>query len=64
MNAKKEIIPSTPEKPNANKPSNDKGRVETGDQTNVGLYLSLFAISVLCITILAVWKKKNALENK
>lgn len=64
VNAKKEIIPSTPEKPNANKPSNDKGRVETGDQTNVGLYSSLFAISVLCITILAVWKKKNALENK
>ena len=37
---------------------------DTGDKTNIGLYTSLFAMSVLCIISLAVWKKKKALENK
>ena len=34
-------------------------RVETGDQTNVGLFTSLLVMSALGIAILTVWKKKK-----
>ncbi len=50
--------------PDKDKPNNDKGSVETGDQTNVGLFTSLLTVSALGIAILAVLKKKKALYNK
>ena len=37
--------------------------VETGDQTNVGLFISLAIISALGIAVLMVLKKKNALKK-
>lgn len=37
---------------------------KTGDQTNVGLYTSLFAVSMLGIAVLAILKKKKALDSK
>lgn len=37
---------------------------KTGDQTNVGLYTSLFAVSILGIAVLAILKKKKVLESK
>ena len=37
---------------------------KTGDQTNTGLYISLFAMSALGIVVLAVLEKKKALGNK
>ena len=37
--------------------------VETGDQTNVGLFIFLAIISALGITVLMVLKKKNALKK-
>lgn len=55
---------TAPVNPDKDKPNNDKGSVETGDQTNVGLFTSLSMISALGIAVLAVWKKKKALENK
>ncbi len=58
------LTPTNPEKPNIDKTNNDKGRVETGDQTNVGLLTSLSIISALGIAVLAVLEKKKALENK
>ena len=36
----------------------------TGDQTNVGLYTLMFAVSILCIAVLVVLKKNKALEHK
>lgn len=50
-----------PGKPNANKPNTGKGAVATGDHADVGLYVSLLAMSVLGIVVLASWKKKRAL---
>lgn len=58
---------TNPDKPDNDKDStgtDDKGSVETGDQTKLGLYASLLAISALSIVILAVWKKKKGLENR
>ena len=55
---------AAPVNPDKDKPNNDKCSVETGDQTNVGLFTSLSMISALGIAILAVWKKKKALDNK
>ena len=43
---------------------NNTGNPKTGDQTNVGLFTSLLVISALGIAILAVFKKKKALEHK
>lgn len=43
---------------------NNTGNPKTGDQTNVGLFTSLLVISTLSIAILAVFKKKKALEHK
>lgn len=37
--------------------------VETGDQTNVGLFIFLAIISALGVTVLMVLKKKNALKK-
>ena len=37
--------------------------VETGDQTNVGLFIFLAIISALGIAVLMVLKKKNALKK-
>lgn len=53
------LTPTNPDKSNT-----DKGSVETGDQTNVGLFTSLSMISALGIAVLTVWKKKKALESK
>ena len=61
---------STPNTDKEKKPNNggDKinntGNPKTGDQTNVGLFTSLLVISALGIAILAVFKKKKALEHK
>lgn len=52
------------DKPDTNSPNNDKGIPETGDQTNVGLFTSLFSVNGLGIAVLAVLKKKKVLENK
>ena len=48
-------------KPNANQANTGKGAVTTGDHADVGLYVSLLAMSVLGIVVLASWKKKRAL---
>ena len=37
---------------------------KTGDQTNLGLYTSLFVVSLLGIAVLAILKKKKVLESK
>ena len=60
--------PSTPDEPNnPNTPDNpdkpgDKNTetdtVKTGDQANIGLYTVLLVTSALCITILAIWRRK------
>lgn len=50
-----------PGKPNANKPNNGKGAAVTGDQSDIGLYVSLLAMSVFGIAALVSWKKKRAL---
>ncbi|MFR2529489.1 MAG: immunoglobulin-like domain-containing protein, partial [Clostridium paraputrificum] len=66
----KERKESTPSTDSRKKPNNggDKtnrtGNPKTGDQTNVGLFTSLSAISLLGIAVLAVFKKKKALEHK
>lgn len=60
----KVTVKTAPVNPDKDKPNNDKGNVETGDQTNVGLFTSLSMISALGIAILAIWKKKKALDNK
>lgn len=52
------------DKPDTDSPNNDKGIPETGDQTNVGLFTSLFSVNGLGIAVLAVLKKKKVLENK
>ena len=46
-----------------NKTSDNNKNVPTGDQTNMGLYLSLFGISGLFGVVLAVFKKKKTLGN-
>ena len=57
--------PINPDKPDTdNKPNNDKDSPETGDQTNIGLFTILLTMSGLGIAVLAVSKKKKALENK
>ena len=43
---------------------NNTDNPKTGDHTNVGLFTSLLAISALGIAILAVFKKRKALEHK
>lgn len=58
------VTPASQEKSNINKPNNDKDSVATGDQTNVDLFTSLFAMSALGIAILVVSKKKESLEKK
>lgn len=55
--------PTPPTKPD-NKPNNDKDSPETGDQTNIGLFTILVTMSGLGIAVLAVLKKKKALEHK
>ncbi len=61
------LTPTNPDKPNKpiipNTSVNDK-TPETGDQTNLGLFTSLLTVSALGIAVLAVLKKKKALENK
>ena len=46
-----------------NKLSDNNKNVQTGDQTNMGLYLSLFGISGLFGLVLVVFKKKKTLGN-
>ena len=60
----KVTVKAAPVNPDQNKPINDKGSVETGDPTNVGLFTSLLMISALGIAVLAISKKKKALEHK
>lgn len=61
----KPTTPTNPDKPNTdNKPNSDKGSPETGDQTNVGLFTALLSMSALGIAVLAILKKKKALEHK
>ena len=50
-----------PGKPNTNKPNSGKGAAVTGDQSDIGLYVSLLAMSVFGIAVLVSWKKKRAL---
>ena len=62
-NTKEEVPPEQPQKPQKpntmGKPNKDMSDPKTGDQTNIGLYLSLFALSGLICTILGLIKKKN-----
>ena len=51
-------------KPDTDEQNKDTGSVETGDRTNISFYTSLFEMSVVCIAILAVWKKKKALRDR
>ncbi|WP_395815062.1 immunoglobulin-like domain-containing protein [Clostridium sp. C45] len=51
-------------KPDTDEQYKDTGSVETGDRTNISFYTSLFEMSVVCIAILAVWKKKKALRDR
>ena len=55
----KVTVKTAPVNPDKDKPNNDKGNVETRDQTNVGLFTTLSIISALGIAILAIWKKKR-----
>ena len=55
----KVTVKTAPVNPHKDKPNNDKGNVETRDQTNVGLFTTLSIISALGIAILAIWKKKR-----
>lgn len=50
---------SNPDNSKNNKPDINNDSVQTGDQTNLNLYIALLAISGLFIAILAVWKKKR-----
>ena len=60
------IEPTTPEKPGKpqkpNKPDTDNPI--TGDQTNLGVYVSLLTMSGLLLAILGVLKKRKSLENR
>ena len=53
------------EKPNTEKPNSDKnnGSVETGDQTNMGLYASLLATSSLFLAFMLVLRRKKRLTK-
>lgn len=53
-------------KPNTDKPNHDKnnGSVKTGDQTNMGLYASLFATSSLFLALILVLRRKKRLTNR
>ena len=63
------VTPTNPEKPNTDKPNtdkqnSDKSSPKTGDQTNIGLSNILLTMSGLGIAVLAVLKKKQALDHK
>lgn len=60
------IAKAAPAKADANISNNGKGisGAETGNNTNISLYISLFAMSGFFIASLAVLRKKKALENK
>ncbi|MCQ4794163.1 DUF5979 domain-containing protein [Anaerofustis stercorihominis] len=55
--------PSTPNETNNPDNPTDKNTeantVKTGDQTNMGLYTFLLVMSILCIIILVIWKRKG-----
>lgn len=73
------LTPTNPDKPSVDKPSADKPdpdktgtnttssakeSVKTGDQANISLFISLFAMSAACVIAVAVWKRKKTLENR
>lgn len=51
------VTPTNTDRTNKNNDS-----VETGDQTNIGLYTALFTMSILVMAILTICKKKKVLE--
>ncbi len=68
---RKPTEPEQPEQPNTNNPDaehpntdNDTGSPETGDQTDVDLFALIVVMSALGIAVLAVLKKKKALQGK
>ena len=62
-----ENIPVTPNDSNntnkdntiKNESVNNKQSAKTGDHTNIGLYLSLFAMSACCMICLILYKNKK-----
>ena len=78
--ATKTISVTVKEKENTDKPDNDKNTKntgnsdknspsktnspKTGDQSSMGLYSFMTAMSAVLIAVLAVWKKKKASENR
>ena len=67
----KDVTPPEPEQPDKPQnldttytPNQDSSNPGTGDLTNLGFYLSLLAMSGLLITVLGVWRKKRAYENR
>lgn len=53
------VVTSNTEKPDTDKPTNEKGRVQTGDQTNVGVFVFMLIVSALGIAVLAILKKRS-----
>ena len=56
------IIPNT--STNSDKPNGNDKNPETGDQTNIGFYTSLFVTAGLGLMVLLVIRKKQTLKNK
>lgn len=57
-----DTIPNT--STNSDKPNGNDKNPETGDQTNIGFYTSLFVTAGLGLMVLLVIRKKQTLKNK